>query len=164
MKDNKYKSMAQFMKVVLTLLIIFGGILCCYIIGATIFSEEQTNKDLNFFINCFLFIIGGSSLLVILYNLKKILDSVIKVTPFIMNNVICLNRIAKCCFIISGTYILNLIFNDQYRKLKIVSLNFVGVDIHAEFIMFFFAGCFILVLAQVYKQAVEVKEENDFTI
>ena len=81
-----------------------------------------------------------------------------------MSNVICLNRIAKCCFIISATYILNLIFNDQYRKLNLISLNFVGVDIHAEFIIFLFGGCFILVLAQVYKQAIEVKEENDFTI
>ena len=164
MKENKYKPMAQFMKVVLTLLIIFGGILSCYIVVATIFSEKQINKDLNLFFNCLLFMIGSFSLLVILYNLKKILDSVIKVTPFIMSNVICLNRIAKCCFIISITYFLNLIFNVQYSKLSLISLNFVGVDIHPEFIMFFFAGCFILVLAQVYKQAIEVKEENDFTI
>ena len=164
MKQNKYKSMAQFMKVVLTLLIISGGILICYIVIATIFSEKQTNKDLNSFFNCSLFIIGSFSLLIILDNLKRVLDSVIKVTPFIMSNVICLNRIAKCCFIISITYILNLIFNGQYKKLTLISLNFVGIDIYAEFIIFFFAGCFVLVLAQVYKQAVQVKEENDFTI
>ena len=123
MKENKYKSMAQFMKVVLTLLIISGGILICYIVIATIFSEKQTNKDLNFFFNCSLFIIGSFSLLVILYNLKRVLDSVIKVTPFIMSNVICLNRIAKCCFIISITYILNLIFN---RKRGIIASSIGG--------------------------------------
>jgi len=164
MRENKYKPMAQFMRIILTLLIVLGGALSCYIIGATIFSEKQINKDLNFFFNCLLFTIGSFSLLTILYNLKKILDSVLKVTPFIMGNVICLGRIAKCCFIISITYILNLIFNGQYKKLTLISLNFVGVDIHAEFIIFFFAGCFSLILSQVYKQAVEVKEENDFTI
>ena len=71
MKENKYKPMAQFMKILLTILIIFGGILSCYIVVATIFSEKQINKDFNFFFNCLLFIIGSFSLLVILYNLKK---------------------------------------------------------------------------------------------
>lgn len=164
MKNSKFKTMALFLNVILIFLIIFGAILVLSIAAVTAAASYGKVNSFSLIFNCILFLTGSFSLMYILYNLKKILESVIKVTPFIMSNVQSLKKIAVSCFIISGTYVLNFFFNCQYKNFDFISIDSTGIHTDMEFLIFFFAGCFMLILAQVYKQAVEVKEENDFTI
>ncbi len=166
MKENKFKTMALFLKTILIFLIIAGAIIVISIVAVNVNTaySNGTDKGFNFIFNCILFLTGSFSLLFILYNLERILESVISVTPFIRSNVRSLKRIAVSCFIISATYVLNFFFNNQFRSFDFISIDSDGIHTDMEFLIFFFAGCFILILAQVYKQAVDVKEENDFTI
>jgi hypothetical protein len=54
--------------------------------------------------------------------------------------------------------------NKQYVNFTLVAIDNKGIHTDLEFLIFFFAACFIFVLSQVFKQAVEFKEENDLTI
>jgi hypothetical protein len=163
MKENKYNSMTAFLIVTLDLLMFIGSIACIAIIFKTL-SNNGFGNSLQTIVNCVLFFIGTSSLIYILFSLRRILKSVIKLGPFNMSNVKSLKRIAGSCFLIAVCYIINFFFNNQLANFNFISIDSTGIHTDTEFLIFFFVGFFVLVLAQIYKQAVEVKEENDFTI
>jgi hypothetical protein len=75
-----------------------------------------------------------------------------------------LKQIANCCFVITVCYIINFFYNNQFKTFKLIDIGPHGISTDTEFLIFFFAGCFVLILSQIYKQAVEVKEENDYTV
>ena len=68
-----------------------------------------------------------------------------------MDNVKSLNRIGWSCFIIAAAYILKIFF---YNSVLTVIITMV----------FIIAGLLSIVLAEVFRQAIAVKEENDLTI
>jgi hypothetical protein len=164
MKDYKHSSLAGLLKHVLNILILAGAFIYVMVLRNTFALEGMNILSPMSILTGILFISGGLALLAIMYYLRRIIDSLIKVTPFIQDNVKSLKRIASACFVVSACYIINFFVNAQYRDFKFVSIDAKGVHTDIEILIFFFAGCFILVLAQVFKQAVEVKEENDFTI
>ena len=92
------------------------------------------------------------------------MNSLVKANPFVWKNVESLKIVATSCFIICACYVLNIFINNQYLNLKLIEIDAKGIHTDIEFIIFFFAGCFTLVLSKVFKQAIEVKEENDFTV
>lgn len=161
--ENKKFSLPLFLKIVLDVLIVVGMILYVYsgIISITGASEIRIG---NIFVTSCLYIIGGASLFGMLFNLRRIINSLIKRTPFIWDNVKAIKRIAIYCFAIAGTYIVNFFVNGQYKDFEIVIIDKSGVHTDFEFLIFLLAGFFIFVLSQVFKQAVEYKEENDLTI
>ena len=77
---------------------------------------------------------------------------------------LCLKRISLLCFLISICYAINFVINGQYKNFNIAYVDTSGIHTDIEFLIFFFVGWFILILSQVFKQAVEAKEENEFTI
>lgn len=164
MKGYKHSFLASFLKHILNLLILAGAFVYLTVLRKSIVLEGMNRVSFMTVLTCILFISGGLALLSIMYYLRKIIDSLIKVTPFIWDNVKSLKRIAGACFVVSACYIINFFANAQYKDFKFVSIDVKGVHTDIEFMIFFFAGCFILVLSQVFKQAVEVKEENDYTI
>lgn len=164
MKENKYNSMVRFLIIVLNVLIVFGIVTFLSLIISTLTSKGIEAANGKYLANCLLFFIGTSSLMIILYCLRKILKSVIKEGPFNMSIVKSLKNITLCCFIITVTYIINFFYNNQIKSFKLIEIDQTGIHTDMEFLIFFFAGCFVLILAQIYKQAVEVKEENDFTV
>lgn len=165
MKDKRYEIMINFLIITLNILIAVG-VVACIVIAA--FSITRGNmgggNNLDIAVNLILFLIGTGSLILILYNLRKILKTVIKVNPFTMENVKSLKHIAYYCFIITICYLINLFYNNQFRNFSFIQIDSKGIHTDMEFVIFFFAGLFVLILAQVYKQAVEVKEENDYTV
>lgn len=163
MKESKYNSMTAFLIVTLDFLMFIGSAACAAIIFRTL-SKDGLGNSFKAVVNCGLFFIGTFSLIYILFSLRRILKSVIKLGPFNMSNVKSLKRIAGSCFLIAVCYIINFFFNNQHANFNFISIDSAGIHTDMEFLIFFFAGFFVLVLAQVYKQAVEVKEENDFTI
>jgi hypothetical protein len=164
MKENKYNSMARFLIIILNVLMIFGVLACITLILRTIASTDIGESNKKYILNCILLFIGTTSLVFILYSLKKILKSVIKKDPFNMNNVKSLKNISSSCFVITVCYLVNFFYNNQFESFSLIDIGPEGIRTDTEFLIFFFAGCFVWILAQIYKQAVEVKEENDFTV
>lgn len=128
------------------------------------FTDLSSLNSIKLFITYALFLTGGLSLLGMLFYLRKIIDSLIKKTPFTWGTVKSLRMIALLCLVISICYGINMFINRQYLNFTIVSIDMNGIHTDLEFLIFFFAACFIFVLSQVFKQAVEFKEENDLTI
>jgi len=164
MKDNKYNFMVNFLIITLDVLIVFGSIACIAVIGITLSKAMMEINSFKFKANSLLFFAGTSMLIFILYSLRRILKSVIKEGPFNRNNVKSLKNISYSCFFITICYLINFFYNNQYKSFSVINIDSSGIHTDTEFLIFFFAGCLILILAQVYKQAVEVKEENDYTV
>jgi hypothetical protein len=162
--ENKVNSkVAQFLKISLNIMIVLGIIVFLWAVF-TSFSDLLHLKSLKLLITFVLFLTGGLSLLGMLFYLRKIIGSLIKKTPFTWSNVKSLRMIAIFCLIISICYGANIFINKQYTSFTIVNIDNNGIHTNLEFLIFFFAACFIFVLSRVFKQAVEFKEENDLTI
>ena len=97
---------------------------------------------------------------VILWQGKRVLDTILKAEPFTMNNADNMKRAAVCCFVISGAALARLIWGLVYyasiRPLLTYNALFVPV--------FLVGGLLFLVMSALFRQAAELKAENDLTI
>jgi len=164
MKYYGNTSLSSLLRLMLDGLIIIGFIVYLLILRKALVAEQVNLLNYKNSITCILFILGGFALLCIMYHLRCIMNSLTKANPFAWKNVESLKVVAVSCFIISACYVLNFFINNQYLNFKLIEIDAKGIHTDIEFIIFFFAGCFTLILSKVFKQAIEVKEENDFTI
>lgn len=163
-KMTKTKSpLASFLKVSLDILIAIAVIIYVVIIIRSVSSKPDFSSLRNT-ITYSLFLIGGGGLYVILSSLRRIVNSLITSNPLIHDNVKRIRNISTACFVVAAGYILNFFINGQYLDFRVVYIDNKGIHTDLEFLIFFFSGCFILILSEVFKKAVEVKEENDYTI
>ncbi|MCR4434733.1 MAG: DUF2975 domain-containing protein [Clostridiales bacterium] len=102
------------------------------------------------FLLVFLYITGFACL-VIVNELRRIFKAINKGNPFIMGNVHSLKRISFASFFISLAYVVKIICFNSFLTIIIA-------------MVFIIAGLFCIILAEVFHQAVIVKEENDLTI
>lgn len=110
----------------------------------------RTNTENYYFLLGFLYL-TGIVCLGLVYEMRKIFKTLNRKNPFMLDNVKSLNRVGVACFIIAAAYII-----------KIFCYNSVLTAIIA--MVFIIAGLFAVVLAEVFRQAVTVKEENDLTV
>lgn len=87
----------------------------------------------------------------VVYELRKMVVRLIHRAPFMRENVDSLKRIAVLALSISAMYVIKIVF---YISFLTVIVTMMAVLI----------GLFALILAEVFRQAIEVKEENDLTI
>lgn len=109
----------------------------------------RTSENYNFLLG-FLFITGIFALVVV-NEIRKLLKNLNKRNPFIINNVQSLNRIAIACLLIAACYVIKIIFYNSFLTIIVT-------------MVFIITGFFSIILAEVFRQAVIVKEENDLTI
>lgn len=164
MKYYGKTSLSSLLKLMLDSLIVIGFIVYLLILKKALVTQKVNLLNPKNIITCILFVLGGFALLCIMYYLRCIMNSLVKSTPFINQNAESLKSVATSCFVISGCYVVNFFINSQYLSFKLIEIDVKGIHTDIEFIIFFFAGCFTLVLSKVFKQAIEVKEENDFTV
>ena len=105
----------------------------------------------NYIPMCVIFMVCGVLAIWIIYYLRKIFSTILKEDCFVEENVTALKRMGIASFFISIMFIIRLLFIVTPGTLVII-------------LVFFIAGLFSLVLAQVFAQAVAYKKENDFTI
>jgi len=98
----------------------------------------------------FLYITGFLALM-ILSELRRIFSTLNKRNPFTMSNVKSLKRMATASFAISAAYIVKIFLFNSFLTIILA-------------MVFIIAGLFCIILAEVFRQAVIVKEENDLTI
>lgn len=95
--------------------------------------------------------ISGLLALLVLYELRSIFRTCVNETPFISRNVLSLKRIAFASLIIGGLFAIKVFFIMTF-------LTFVVIFVFA------LAAAFCLVLAEVFQEAVNHKNEIDLTI
>ena len=113
------------------------------------FMYTRTSENYYFLLG-FLFITGILALAVV-NEIRKLLKNINKRNPFIRDNVKSLNRIAVSCLVIAACYVIKIIFYNSFLTIIIT-------------MVFIITGFFSIILAEVFQQAVIVKEENDLTI
>ncbi len=131
----------------------YSGILTTITVPLTfkLLGDYYPNISNNYVVMCILFMLCGLLALWIIYYLRRIFRTVIAENCFVQENVHSLKRMGIASFLISLVTLLRLFFVVTPATLIII-------------LVFFIAGLFSLVLAQVFAQAVSYKQENDYTI
>ncbi len=111
---------------------------------------KSTFDENYYFLLAFLYLTGIFALKLV-YEIRKVFKNLNKRNPFIIDNVKSLKSMAFSSFIIAAAYGVKVIF---YPSILTIILAMV----------FIILGLFLIVLAEVFHQAVIVKEENDLTI
>ncbi len=153
MKILDEKGLTGILRHLLELIMLGGAVIIAFLpvllqsyLGALYMGTDEKY----WFLLPFLYITGLLAL-IILYNLRRILKTLGRKNPFMADNVKSLQHIAFSSFIIAGLYSVKVIFFNSFLTI-IMAMAFV------------IAGLFTIILAEVFHQAVKVKEENDLTI
>ena len=161
---------------ILFLLITLLDIIVLAIAGITLFSEfnSSTMRD-NYLFKIvlegaisFIFIATGIVALFIIYQFIKIFRNLKENKLFEKKNTNYLNKVSRLSIIIGFLYFICLvginIFLKNYNSLDLLTDFLIKILILVFTIAFFIFGIGIKILNEVYKKAIEYKEENDFTI
>lgn len=107
----------------------------------------------------FLLFCGGCTA-VILWQGRRVLGTVLTGSPFRAENGVSLRRAAVCCFLISAAALVRLLWGFWYYAsiLPLLTYNALFVPV------FFMGGLLCLVMSALFRQAAELKAENDLTI
>ncbi len=93
----------------------------------------------------------GIAAILIIWELRKMFKTVLQQTPFVMDNVRSLHRMAKISLLV---VILAIIRSVVYMTIAMLVV----------ILVFVIAGLFSEVLSRVFEEAINYKEENDLTI
>lgn len=141
-----------FTKYLIDILFIFGCILTIFVPRlAKIYSRVYPQLRSHYYLLLCLFMGAGFFCLLIVWELHRVFKTLMASTPFIRENEVSLKKMGYFCFCIT-----------------VLLFPFVLVIFRAAVIImvfiFILAGLFCFVLSQLFKQAVNYKEENDLTI
>ena len=97
---------------------------------------------------------------VILWQARKVLDTILAGNPFQKKNGESLRRAAVCCFAISAAALVRMIWRLVYfhSPVSLFSYNTLFVPLFAM------GGLLCMVMSALFRQAAQLKEENDLTI
>lgn len=106
--------------------------------------------ELYSFLLPFLYLTGILALIIV-NELRKVFKTLNRMDPFRMDNVKSFKTMSVCCFAISVLYIVKVITFNSFLTIILTMVFVIG-------------GFLLLILAEVFRQAAMVKEENDLTI
>lgn len=131
----------------------YGGIFVCVTLPISIKFYGRLNSyfEENYIELCFLFFFSGIFAILIIWELRKMFQSVIHDNCFIKRNVTSLRRMGNYSFIIAIITSLRLFLYLTPAVLVVI-------------LVFIIAGLFSKVLSLVFDKAVTYKLENDLTI
>lgn len=128
------------------------------------YLKNAAQNNIVSYINVIVLIGGFLSLFYLIFNLREILKTLLEDDPFVWKNVKRIKNVAKCSFIMSLCYLINIFVNRKIMKMKILVIDDYGIHTDWDFMIFFMAGGFIYILGKVFEKAVQYKEDNDLTI
>lgn len=107
-----------------------------------------------FFLTC------GSCSLIILRQARCILDTILEGNPFQIANANSMRRAAVCCWVVSGAAFVRMIAElmRHHSTAPLYTYNTLFVPV------FLMAGLLFLVMSALFRQAAELKEDQDLTI
>lgn len=105
-------------------------------------------------------VLCGCSTAVILWQARRVLDTILIGETFSLKNAANMKRAGMCCLVISAAALVRLIWGFFYYKSIAPLLTYNGL-----FVPVFAMGFLLcLVMSALFRQAAELKEENDLTI
>lgn len=125
----------------------------------SIYLHEVWREPYTLVLTLFL-LAAGICTAVILWQGRRVLGTILRGEPFSMENAVSLNRAAVCCFIISLAALIRVIFSviSYHSPAPLWTYNALFVPIFAM------AGLLCLVMSALFRQAAEMKAEQDLTI
>lgn len=133
--------------------LLFVGVVC---LGGFRSLFEYTSVGM---LSLFFWLCGICTAL-ILWQAKKVLDTILMGNPFQLKNARALNRAAVCCWVISGLALLRLFWWLRYDHSAAPLFTYNTLFIFA----FLMAGLLFQVMSALFRQAAELKEDQDLTI
>ena len=134
------------------------------VVGHIVMKENIQNNIFDFTL-WIMIIMTGLIALFVIYQFIKIFKNLKSNILFCENNAKRLNIISSSCFVISAIYLIIAIL------IFIIMSDLIGEFIYYIFafsiilmVIFNVSGIGIKILNEIYKKAIEYKEENDFTI
>lgn len=105
-------------------------------------------------------VFSGVCTAVILWQARRVLRTILRGKPFSMENAASLKRAAVCAFLIAAAALARVVWSVWYYRsaLPLASYNALFVPLFAM------AGLLCLVMSALFRQAAELKAENDLTI
>lgn len=162
MKNMNISIKSRLLKIFLDITAL-GGI-CYFIYVFWKYIKSQKDINIKIYIILFILILGFSSLIYMIVNLRRILKALLEDNPFTWANVNRIKAVSKSAFVISICYFINILLNNKILKIKLITIDKFGIHTDLDFLIFFIAACFIYILAKVFEKAVIYKGENDLTI
>ena len=111
------------------------------------------------FITAFLWLCGVCTAL-ILWQAKKVLDTILRGSPFQMANARALKRAALCCWVISGAALVRLLWWFWHDGTLAPLFTYTALFVPG----FFMAGLLFLVMSALFRQAAALQEDQNLTI
>ena len=117
-------------------------------------------RDLPSMVLTLFLVVSGICTAVILWQGRRVLRTILKGTPFSPEIAVCLRRGSVCAFVFAGAALIRVVFSVCYFRSPepLLSYNALFVPIFAM------AGLLCLVMSALFRQAAEIKAENDLTI
>ena len=106
------------------------------------------------------FWVCGTCTALILWQARSVLDTILAGNPFQLKNARALNRAAVCCWIISGVALLRLLWWLWHDHSAAPFFTYNALFIPA----FLMGGLLFQVMSALFRQAAELKEDQDLTI
>lgn len=97
---------------------------------------------------------------VILWQGRRVLDTILRGTPFCGENAGNLKRAAVCCFLISAFALARVLWGVWFFQSVRPLLTYCGLFVP----IFLMSGLLCLVMSALFRQAAQIKAENDLTI
>lgn len=97
---------------------------------------------------------------VILWQGRKVLDTILRGAPFCMENGMSLRRAAACCFGIALFALIRVLWGVWFFQSPLPLASYCALFVP----LFFLGGLLCLVMSALFRQAAEMKAENDLTI
>ena len=133
--------------------LLFVGVVC--LVGFRSLLEHAPVGVLSLF-----FWVCGTCTALILWQARSVLDTILAGNPFQLKNARALNRAAVCCWIISGVALLRLLWWLWHDHSAAPYFTYNALFIPA----FLMAGLLFQVMSALFRQAAELKEDQDLTI
>ncbi|MEJ6951781.1 DUF2975 domain-containing protein [Natronospora cellulosivora (SeqCode)] len=148
------KSLAKILKIIIYLLMV----VLLFLMLALVIQVSEGTINLFEFIPRFLF---SGGIVVILFFIKRFVDSIVNKDPFSKKNIVHFKYIGYVLFVFAA---IDLLVNlKTFSGFMIISWQ-PYFAIHMSFYMYIAFGIFSLILSEVFRQAYDVKKENDLTI
>ena len=158
------RSISWLIKILLWVVMFLGTIVLAWSIFDS-FTKQDPSLSINYKIVFYtLIFIACLCVYSLFYLIQRILSTFVAEAPFVWANVKRLKIISMIMLVISLVYIVNIISNPIFGELQIISIDPKGVHTDLEFVVFIFCSLAFYVVAKIFEQTVQTKEENDLTI
>ena len=124
-----------------------------------VWAVVRTGQTAAALLTVFFWLCGGCTA-VILWQAKKVLDTILEGSPFQLCNARALQRAAVCCWVISAAALVRLLLWLWAEGSAAPLFTYNTLFIPA----FFMGGLLFLVMSALFRQAAELKEDQDLTI